>query len=221
MTGDKDADLKAGSGDGNPSGAAVNTALHHAAEYLIASGQAERALTAGRHAPHFKLPNHEGVTMSSVAMLRRGPIVLVFFSGSWCPACSFNLRSLDKARTEIEARGASLVGISAQTVEQNARSRLLTRVTLPILSDQGAKTAGRFGVRWHIPELLRDLHIKGGIDLPKLNGEDNWNLPIPARFVIDESGIIAYSEVDPDYSHEANPQDMLAVLDGLRRTPAA
>ena len=158
---------------------------------------------------------------SSAAMLRRGPMVLVFFSGSWCPACNSNLKALDQIHGQIGGFGASLVSISAQTVEQNATSRRLTRVKLPMLSDRGGKIAAQFGVRWRIPDLLRAIHIEGGIDLPTLNGEDSWTLPLPARFVVDRNGIIAYSEVDPVYSHQANPQDMLAVLDALRGTRAA
>jgi peroxiredoxin len=140
---------------------------------------------------------------------------LIFYSGSWCPGCNLSLRALEEVRPLIEARGASLVAISPQTIEENTRTRRTTQVTLPILSDKGGKIALQFGVRWRIPELLQTLHLKSGIDLPSLHGEDSWTLPIPARFVVDQDGVIAYSEVDPDQTHRSNPSDILPVLDRL------
>jgi peroxiredoxin len=193
----------------------ITFALAQAAEYLKASGQTEKALAAGRHAPEFCLPNQDGVKTSLVSMLRRGPLLLVFYSGSWCPGCNLGLTAFEEVRPLIEARGASLVAISPQTVEENARTRRTKQVTLPILCDKGGKIALQFGVRWHVPELLQTLHLQSGIDLPSLNGEDSWTLPIPARFVVDQYGVIAYSEVDPDQTHRSNPTDLLPVLDRL------
>jgi peroxiredoxin len=83
--------------------------LRQAAEYLKASGQTEKALPAGRHAPDFCLPNQDGVRTSLASILRRGPLLLVFYSGSWCPGCNLGLRAFEEVRPLIEARGASLV----------------------------------------------------------------------------------------------------------------
>ncbi len=78
----------------------------------------------------------------------------------------------------------------------------------------------QFGVRWHIPEILQTLHLQSGIDLPSLHGEDSWTLPIPARFVVDQEGVIVYSEVDPDQTHRSDPLDILPLLDRLHNTRA-
>lgn len=193
----------------------ITTALAQAAEYLKASGQTENALAAGRRVPDFSLPDQDGVDTSVASILRHGPLLLVFYSGGWCPGCIRGLRALEEVRSLIEARGASLVAISPQTIEENARTRRTKQVTLPILCDKGGKVALQFGVRWRIPELLQTLHLKSGIDLPRLHGEDSWTLPIPARFVVDQSGVIAYSEVDPDQTHRSNPTDLLPILDRL------
>ena len=149
------------------------------------------------------------------SILRRGPLLLIFYSGGWCPGCNLSLTALEEVRPLIEARGASLVAISPQTIEENARTRRTTQVTLPILSDKGGEIALQFGVRWRIPELLQTLHLESGIDLPSLHGEDSWTLPIPSRFVVDQDGVIVYSEVDPDQTHRSNPSDILPVLDRL------
>jgi peroxiredoxin len=193
----------------------IGIALRQAAEYLMASGQAEKALLAGQHAPGFFLPNQDGEKTSSASILRRGPLLLIFYGGGWCPGCILSLKALEEVRPTIEARGASLVAISPQTIEENAKNQRTMQVKLPILSDRGGKVALQFGVRWRIPELLRTLHLKSGIDLPSLHGEDSWTLPMPARFVIDQDGVIAYSEVDPDQTHRSDPADFLPVLDRL------
>ncbi|MDL2409696.1 peroxiredoxin-like family protein [Rhizobium calliandrae] len=199
----------------------IINALAQAAEYLKATGQTEKALTAGRRAPDFCFPDQDGVKTSAVSMLRRGPLLLIFYSGGWCPSCVLGLKALEEVRPSIEARGASLVAISQQTVEENARTRRTTQVSLPILCDKGGKVARQFGVRWRVPELLQTLHLKSGIDLPSLHGEDSWTLPIPARFVVDQRGVIVYSEVDPDQTHRSNPSDLLPVLDRVWRAPGA
>jgi peroxiredoxin len=193
----------------------ITIVLRQAAEYLMASGQVENALSAGQRAPVFSLPDQDGVKTSLEAMLRRGPLLLVFYSGSWCPGCNLGLKALEEVSALIEARGASLVIISPQTIQENARTQRAMQVKIPILCDKGGKVAQRFGVRWRVPELLRTLHLNSGIDLPSLHGEDSWTLPIPSRFVIDQNGVIAYSEVDPDQTHRSEPSDILPVLDRL------
>ena len=196
-------------------------ALRAAAEYLIASRQAERALLAGSYAPEFRLRDQDGIEFSSETLLRRGPLLLTFYGGSWCPACAIDLEALDKMRQAVEDHGVSLVCLSQQTAAENGRAQRISGVTLPILVDTGGKVASLFGVRWRMPAVLRDLHRAGGVDLPTLNGEDSWTLPIPARFIIDRNGIIAYSEVDPDQTRRSDPRTILPVLDHLARPRAA
>ncbi|WP_456636231.1 redoxin domain-containing protein [Bradyrhizobium sp. USDA 10063] len=142
---------------------------------------------------------------------------MILYSGSWCRSCNLGLRELEEVRPLIEARGASLVAISPQTIP---RTRRTMQITLPILSDKGGKIAVQYGVRWRVTELRRTLHLKSGIDLPSLHGKDSWTFPIPARFVVDQHGVIAYSEVDPDQTHRSNPSDLFPVLDRLSNARA-
>ncbi|MFC7397253.1 peroxiredoxin-like family protein [Chelatococcus sp. GCM10030263] len=196
-------------------------AIRSATEYLIATRQAERALKAGDHAPSFRLPDHCGVEVASDILLRRGPLLLTFYTGMWCQACSRDLQAFESHRQEVEARGASLVSISQQTVAENVKAHTNLKLGFPILCDRGGRIAAQFGVRWSIPELLRDTHSKSGIDLPRLNGDESWTLPIPARFIIDKAGLIAYSEINPGQSGSSPPRDVLPVLDHLRKLRAA
>jgi peroxiredoxin len=196
-------------------------AIRSATEYLIASRQAERALKAGNCAPVFRLRDQRGVEVASETLLRRGPLLLTFYTGSWCPACSRDLQAFESLRPSVEARGASLVSISQQTIAENAKSHAQLRLGFPILSDRGGRIVQLFGVRWCIPELLRGIHRKNGIDLAVLNSDESWTLPIPARFILDRAGVIAYSEINPGQSGSSPPRDVLPVLDHLRKLRAA
>jgi peroxiredoxin len=104
------------------------------------------------------------------------------------------------------------VSISQQTVTENAKVYAQLKLGFPILSDRGGRLAQLFGVRWCIPELLCDIHRKSGIDLPLLNGDQSWTLPIPARFILDRAGVIAYSKINPGQSGGSPPRDVLPVL---------
>jgi peroxiredoxin len=195
-------------------------AIRSATEYLIATRQAERTLKAGDHAPSFRLQDQCGVEVASETLLSRGPLLLTFYTGMWCRACSRDLQAFESHRQSIEARMASLVSISQQTVAENAKAHTQLKLGFPILSDRGGRITRLFGVRWCIPELLRDTHSKSGIDLPLLNGDESWTLPIPARFILDKAGLIVYSEIHPRQSGSSPPRDVLPVLDLLREPRA-
>jgi peroxiredoxin len=192
-------------------------ALREGVAYLIASRQADRALRAGSPAPSFRLADQDGAPVSSEFLLSRGPIVLMFYSGTWSPACNHGLVALDRLRPAIKARGGEVFAISQQTAAENRRARNLAGVEVLILGDFGGEVSLKFGVRWVIPELLQSLYKAGGVDLPALNGEVSWTLPIPARFVVDGNGVIVYSEVNPDQTRPSDIQGILPVVDHLLR----
>lgn len=193
----------------------VVDALHRATEELIASGAQERALKAGDIAPEFTLPDADGRLVSSKALLAKGPLVVTFYRGVWCPYCNFDLTALEEARAEIEARGASLVAISQQTAANSRKSQRQNALGFPILSDTGGETAAQFGVRWTVPGYLREVHKALGADLAQFNGEGSWTLPMPARYVMGQDGVIAYAEVNADYTRRPEPSAIFPILDKL------
>ena len=191
-------------------------AMRRTTQYLIATFQAERALKAGNCAPPFQLRDQRGAELASDTLLRRGPVLLAFYSGSWCPPCARDLKIFERLRPDVEERGATFVGISQQTVAENLKAHQLLKLRFPILSDRGARIAEQFGVRWRVPKPLRDIFRKSGVDLPLLDGDESWALPIPAWFILDRAGVIVYSEVNPGHSSPSNARDVLSVLDHLR-----
>ena len=196
-------------------------ALHRSVDELIASGAQDRALKAGDVAPEFTLPDADGNLVSSSDLLARGPLVLTFYRGAWCPYCNFDLSALEEARSEIEARGASLVAISEQTAPNSRKSQRQNGLGFPILGDHGGDLAAKFGVRWTLPDYLRTVQKALGADLTQFNGEDSWTLPMPARYVIAQDGTIAYAEVNADYTRRPEPSAILPVLEQLGRRQVA
>ena len=187
-------------------------------EGLIESGQADRALKAGNRAPDFNLPDPDGKMVSSARLLHKGPLVLTFYRGVWCPYCNLDLQALEEAAAAVRATGASLVAVSQQTAPNSRKSQRDNKLSYPILGDKGGELADAFGIRWRSPEELRSIYKQLGIDLAAFNGESSWTLPMPARFVIDRDGMIVYSEIDADYTHRPEPSELLPILRKL--TPA-
>jgi len=200
----------------------VHEPMHRATAELIASGAAEHALKAGDPAPEFTLKDAEGHELSSRELLAKGPLVLTFYRGVWCPYCNIELQALQEALPAITKSGAQLVAISPQTQSNSRKSERENKVTFPILSDPGNEVAARFGLRFQLPDYLVTLYrdtFKN--DLARINGEPSWSLPMPARYVIGTDGVIAYAEVNPDYTQRPDPEELLPVLANLKKTVPA
>ena len=199
----------------------IDTLQHETAE-LVASKKAEWALKAGQSAPSFSLKNSEGNVVDSAKLLAAGPLVVTFYRGVWCPCCNIELKALEEARSRIEARGASLVAISMQNAANSRRSARENGLGFPILVDRHGVAAEEFGLRFTLtPAVVKIYRDILGNDLEAFNDDRSWSLPIPARFVIAQDGIVAYAEVNPDYLCRPDPSELIPVLDQLARTRAA
>jgi peroxiredoxin len=192
--------------------------MHRATAELIASGAVQGTLKAGDRAPVFTLNDPDGNAVSSVELLARGPLVLSFYRGVWCPYCNMELQALQSALPAFEKLGARLVAISPQTAANSRKSVRQNELAFPILSDPHNDVAAAFGLRFSLPDYLVALYKELKNDLPSFNGDPSWTLPMPARFVVGQDGTILYAEVNPDYTRRPEPEDMLPAL---RRAVAA
>ncbi|WP_417843523.1 peroxiredoxin-like family protein [Thalassospira sp.] len=186
--------------------------MRRATAELIASGVAERALKAGDKLPAFNLSDPEGKAVSSSDLLARGPLVISFYRGVWCPYCNMELQALEEALPKFRELGASLVAISPQNPVNSRKSVRQNNLTFPILSDPNNEVAAAFGLRFELQDYLVDLYKSLKNDLPAFNGDPSWTLPMPARYVVGQDGIILYAEVNPDYTHRPEPEDMVPAL---------
>jgi peroxiredoxin len=196
-------------------------AMDRSTAELIAGGQAARALKAGDTAPAFTLVDSEGEAVASEKLLAQGPLVISFYRGVWCPYCNMELQALQAALGEIKARGANLVAISPQSQSNSRKSQRDNKLTFPILNDQRGDMAQAFGIRFALPDYLIDVYKAFGNNLPVINGDPSWTLPMPARYVVAPDGTIAFAEINPDYTRRPEPTELLPVLDRLRVSRAA
>jgi peroxiredoxin len=149
----------------------------------------------------------------TLARLRSdGPVVLVFYRGAWCPYCNLQLRAFQAALADIHAAGASLVAISPQTPDNSLTLAEQAELALPVLSDVGNDVARSYGLVYALGAADRELHSGAGIDLTAFNGDDSWELPAPAVFVVDADGTIRYASVAGDYRWRVGPDEVLAAL---------
>ncbi len=214
------ADFEAGRLPLKPSKEALDI-MHRATAELIESGLVQRAKKAGDPAPQFALSDPEGNDVSSRELLAKGPLVVSFYRGVWCPYCNFELQALQAALPDITERGASLVAISPQTAPNSRKSQRENKLSFPILSDVRSEVAEAFGIRFALSDELIGLYRSFKNDLPAFNDNSSWVLPMPARYVIGSDGVIAYAEINPDYTQRPDPSELLPVLDRLRTSKAA
>lgn len=206
------ADFKAGKAPFNAP-PEIHPVMERATAELIASGQAARAIKAGDRAPHFNLKDQDGNDVSSAALLVNGPLVVTFYRGVWCPYCNIELQAINEVLPQIQAYGANVVAISPQTPVNSRKSVRTNQLGFPVLSDVNGQTAADFGLRFALPDYLVDLYKNLKNDLPAFNNDPGWTLPMPARYVIGQDGIVLYSEVNPDYTRRPDPSDMFPVLE--------
>jgi peroxiredoxin len=196
--------------------------IHKSTQELIASGQASRAKKVGDEAPTFSLEDADGHTVNMIDLLGKGPLVLTFYRGVWCPYCNMDLKALEDARPEIEALGAKIVAISMQTATNSRKATEQNKLRFPILSDRHGELANAFGLRFALPDYLVDVFKNAfKIDLAVFNDDASWTLPMPARYVIGSDGVIEYAEVNPDYTRRPDPSELFSTLDRLRASNAA
>jgi len=185
-------------------------------EKLYASQVAENAIAAGDIAPDFTLPNITGYPVTLYEALNSGPVVLSFYRGGWCPFCNLELQALQARLPEIRALGANLIGISPETPDMAQSAIEKHQLEFEVVSDIGNKTARHYGLLFTVYEEMRPLYLKWGLDVPASNGDDSWELPVPATYVIDTSSVVHAAHVDKDYTRRMEPEQILAALQDLK-----
>jgi peroxiredoxin len=173
---------------------------------------ADRALKVGDKIPGFTLPNAEGSLVASDDLLARGPLVINFFRGDWCPFCRLMLQALNEALPAISAAGAQLVAISPDTGGRLLRAKKRLGLSIDLLSDVDNGVALDCGVAFRAPEAYRKAVQSHGTNLNERHGNDGWIIPIPAAFVVDPTGVIRYAFVEPEFVRRAEPEEIVAVL---------
>ena len=189
--------------------------MEAATAQLKSTGIESIALKVGDRAPSLSLPDAKGEQVHLSQLLEQGPVVAIFYRGGWCPYCNLELRAWQAHLAELNSLGATLVAISPQTPDNSLSTSEKNALAFPVLSDSDLAAAHGFGIAFTLPPELVDLYGSVGNNLPELNGNGQWLLPVPATFVIDRSGVIQFAHVEADYRERAEPDAVLAVIRAL------
>ena len=183
-----------------------------AIEELFATGIEERILPVGSPAPVFSLRDSNGRTVRSEDLLALGPLVIKFYRGRWCPYCMTELETWRDLYERLRELGALLVAVSPQAERQSDFMVGHHGFSFPVLSDPGNKIAEQFGLVYTVPEYLRAYYKSILVNIPFVNGDETWRLPLPATYVISRDSRVLYAEAHADFRVRPEPEEVLAVL---------
>lgn len=181
-----------------------------AVEELFTSGIEERILPVGALAPEFALKDATGRLVRSQDLLALGPLIVKFFRGRWCSYCSTELEAWRDLYGTLREQEALMVAISPQTQRQNDFMAGQHGLPFPVLSDPGCTVAEKFGLVYTVPEYHRDYYLSILVNLPFINGEPSWRLPLPATYVISREGRVVLAEAHADFRVRPEPEEALA-----------
>lgn len=194
----------------------VKAIMMKATEDLINSGIEEQLPKVGEKIFDFTLPNYDGKEVRLGELLENGPVVLNFYRGGWCPYCNLQLNYLQSRLDDFKKYGAVLVAVSPELPDMAASTVDRHSIKFYVLSDVDNKVAKKLGLVFKLPDEVVSIYKKLGHDLEKYNGNDKYEIPIPATFVIDKDFTIRYSFGKADYTQRAEPDDIIEVLKTLQ-----
>lgn len=186
-----------------------------AQQVLMETGIAEKSINEGSQFPDFNLLNAVNKPRNLADFLAKGPVVLSFYRGAWCPYCNLEINALQKALPEITAAGAQLVAISPQTPDKSAEQVSKLDLGFEVLSDIGNRLSKKCGLVFALPESVRPIYETWQLDIPGHNGDESFELPIPATYIIDSEGVIRYAFRNMDYTQRCEPDIIIEQLKKL------
>lgn len=166
----------------------------------------------GETLPRFILPDQNGKLVALDALLAKGPVVVAFLRGHWCPYCRITAAALAEMASTAESLGASIVAITPESRRYASKLDAETRGAFPILADLDNGYALTVSLAVWVDQDMSSLISGAGWDIPSYQGNDAWILPIPAVFVLGRDGFIAARHVNPDYRERADLDDIIASL---------
>lgn len=177
------------------------------------SGQQSRVLKVGDAIPDIKLPNQKNELVDIKDLLHEGPLIITFYRGFWCVFCNLDLANLNTYLPEIERLGAKMVSLSPERLPYSKKIIARQKLNYDILFDEDNRVAEQFNLKHSIGKDLKDLYLNGfNVNMKQIHGNDEWALPMPAKFLVDQNGIIQFSESKADYRDRPDPDDLMKIL---------
>ncbi|MDW7739793.1 MAG: peroxiredoxin-like family protein [Bacillota bacterium] len=190
----------------------IKNIMEEATEKLLNQEIEKNALKTGDQLPEFKLKNAIGDTINIYELLSKGPLIIIFYRGAWCPYCNLELRAYQELLPRIREVGADLVAISPETPDLSLSLSEKLSIDFEVLSDINNKVARQLGLVFKLDDKLISLYKNMGIDLAESQGNADGELPVPATYVVGSDGEILLAYVNSDYTKRLEPEDALAAI---------
>lgn len=179
---------------------------------LAATAQStQQGLRQGDKAPDFTLTDQNGSPTNLYQLLEKGPVVLNWYRGGWCPVCNISLKGLSDKAAQIGQLGATLVAITPEKSDKSLTTIEKNELLFTVVSDTNNHVARTYDLVFKLDPQTAKAYEEG-FGLSLYNGNTDAELPIPATYIIDQKGIIRYAYVNPAYKTRANPDEILMQL---------
>ena len=192
----------------------VKRAYKEGIDAVVEAGVEAQAKQVGDQAPDFSLSNATGQSIRLSEYLAKGPVVLTWYRGGWCPYCNITLRQLQLELPNFQAKGANLIALTPELPDKSLSTQEKHALEFEVLSDVGNEVARAYGIVFKLTEEVGEMY-QNAFDLHAYNGDESKELPLAATYVIDVEGNIQYAFLDAEYRNRAEPSDILKILDSL------
>jgi peroxiredoxin len=183
---------------------------------LLDQGIPTKTIKAGDTLDPFTLDDATGTPVSLDQIIERGPAVIVFYRGGWCPYCNLALRTYQQELLpQLGAFGARLVAISPQSPDESLSTVGKASLEFTVLSDPGSRLADRIGIAFEQADEVLAAQRKLGLDLTTVNAEGAVRLPRPTVLIVDQDRTVRFIDVQPDYTARTEVADIVAALADL------
>jgi peroxiredoxin len=196
----------------------ADRAIMQKARVVIDEQTKNAGIQVGQKAPNFQLQNAFGQTVSLADELAKGPVVLVFYRGAWCPYCNLHLYVLKESLPAFNEFGARLITVTPQLPDQSRKQFADDGAPFEVLSDLDYKVMEAYRLYFELPADLSTVYKKVDLDIEAYNGAGRLGLPVPGTFVIDQSGIVRAMHAESDYTQRMEPQAIVEVLKNIAQT---
>ncbi|KAL1888449.1 hypothetical protein Sste5346_009566 [Sporothrix stenoceras] len=173
---------------------------------VVATFDRSGVIQGGATLPEFELKDATDKLVSANDLLSQGALLITFYRGSWCPFCNIALHHLQARIDDFAAQGVTLVAITPELPDTSLTTTEKLDLKFPVLSDVGNNFARKLGIVWQQPDSLRPVFEKFGHNLPKRNGDDSFEVPVPTTLLVDKTGIVRNVFADPDYTNRLDPE---------------
>lgn len=205
----------------NPPAATNTPAAKEAGQPAAAApakpAEATLGLKVGDKVTDAELTSATGEKVKLASLLGKGPVVVVFYRGGWCPFCNKALKAWQSELKNLEAEGATLVAIAPEGPEHVTKTVEKDGVTFRVFCDSKMEAAKGFKVAFDMDADTQKKYQGYGLDLSKTNASGEWKLPHPGTFVIDRDSVVRAAWVDANYTMRVEPAKVIEAVKALKK----